>query len=146
MPSFEEPSMSKRISLLLAASVALAIASRAYPATPVAPVTPSVPATALAARSTDVIERATRAIVALEGESRIRKLWVFPTAEPNTVFVHYRTTTDVDAHEPGPTVEHLVMLELDGTRIAKLQDLTTTPSSIVAAADKPGANDGSANR
>lgn len=128
--------MSKRISLLLAASVALAIASRAYPATPATPVTPSVPATALAARSTDVIDRATRAIVALEGESRIRKLWVFPTAEPNTVFVHYRTTADVDAHEPGPTVEHLVMLELDGTRIANLRDLTTAPASLVAATEK----------
>ena len=127
--------MSKRISLLLAASIALAIASRAYPATPT-PVIPSVPATALAARSADVIDRAVRALVALEGESRISKLWVFPTAEPNTVFVHYRTTADVDAHEPGSTVEHLVMLELDGTRIAKLQDLTTAPASIVAATDK----------
>jgi hypothetical protein len=128
--------MSKRISLLLAASVALAIASRAYPATPVAPsVVPNVPATELAERSADVIDRAVRALVALEGESRISKLWVFPTAEPNTVFVHYRTTKDVDAHEPGPSAEHLVMLELDGTRIAKLQDLTTSPSTIVAAAD-----------
>src|SRR5262249_14128763 len=69
------------------------------------------PSTALAARSQDVIHRAVRAIVALEGESHLTRVWVFPTAEANTVFVHYRTTSDVDAHEPGPTIEHLVMLE-----------------------------------
>jgi hypothetical protein len=92
----------------------------------------SVPDTALAARSADLIDRAVRALVAREGESRITRLWVFPTGDSNTVFVHYRTTSDVDAHEPGPTTEHLVMLEMTGERIASLHDLTTAPTTVVA--------------
>ena|SRR6185369_16432201 len=92
-----------------------------------------VPSTAFAAGSSDVIDRAVRALVALEGESHISRVWVFPTGEANTVFVHYRTTTDVDAHEPGPTIEHLVMLEMSGEHIAKLHDLTLAPAAVVAA-------------
>lgn len=91
------------------------------------------PSTAIAARSSDVMDRAVRALVALEGESHITRVWVFPTGDENTVFVHYRTTTDVDAHEPGPTIEHLVMLEMSGERIAKLHDLTRAPATVVAA-------------
>jgi hypothetical protein len=118
-----------RMSLTLLAPLALAFASTVCSA---APPSANVPSTELAARSRDVIDRAVRALVTLEGESRITKLWVFPTGDANTVFVHYRTTSDADAHEPGPTIEHLVMLELDGERIAKLQDLTTTPTAVVA--------------
>jgi hypothetical protein len=65
---------------------------------------------------------------------------VFPTGDANAVFVHYRTIADVDAHEPGPTVEHLVLLEMNGERIAKMHDLTKAPESVVAAvADAPKA-------
>ena len=83
----------------------------------------NVPATERAARSTDLIDRAIDALVAREGESRITRLWVFPTGDANVVFVHYRTTSDPDAHEPGPSTEHLVLLEMSGKRIARLQDL-----------------------
>ena len=122
--------MTTRFRFTLAALLALAFSSAACATSPVPA---SVPSTELAARSTDVVDRAVQALVALEGASRITKLWVFPTGQANTVFVHYRTTNDADAHEPGPTVEHLVMLELDGTRIAKLHDLTLTTPSVVAA-------------
>ena len=92
----------------------------------------SVPSTELATRSSDLIERAVRALLELEGESRVTRLWVFPTGDAQTVFVHYRTSKDPDAHEPGPTVEHLVMLEMNGERIAQLHDLTQAPESLLA--------------
>ena len=114
---------------LLAAASAVSLAST---------VETHVPSTALAARSSEIIDRAVRALVALEGERHITRVWVFPTADANTVFVHYRTTTtDIDAHEPGPTIEHLVMLEMNGERIAKLHDLTDAPEVLLAAA-RPG--------
>ena len=126
--------MNSRIVHLAAMTAVLFVATHATTsaATP-CDVAAQVPATELASRSTDIIERATRALVAREGESRITRLWVFPTADANVVFVHYRTTTDVDAHEPGPTIEHLALIEMSGERIAKLQDLTTAPASAVAA-------------
>src|SRR4029078_8425616 len=79
-----------------------------------------VPSTAVADGSSDVIDRAVRALgaregesqinraarglVAAEGESHISRVWVFTTAEANTVFVHYRKAPDADAHEKGPTI------------------------------------------
>jgi hypothetical protein len=109
-----------------------ALLSLSAPASRATDLSASVPATEHAARSKDVVDRAIAALVAREGESRISRLWVFPTAEANVVFVHYRTTSDVDAHEPGPTTEHLVLLEMSGERIAKWHDLTTAPATVVA--------------
>jgi hypothetical protein len=122
--------MSRRFLLLAAVTAALSMTA---PARPASGVTASVPSTELAERSADLIDRAVRAIVAREGESHIARLWVFPTGDANAVFVHYRTVPDTDAHEPGPTVEHLVLLEMSGERIAKLHDLTRAPESVVAA-------------
>jgi hypothetical protein len=126
--------MNTRILLLAAATAVMSITASACPASDTA--TARVPATELAARSSDLIERATRALVAREGESRITNLWVFPTGDANAVFVHYRTTNDADVHEPGPTIEHLALIEMSGERIAKLHDLTTAPASVVAAVTK----------
>ena len=103
--------MSRRLLIPAAVTAALSFNAAACPASGV---TPSVPSTELAARSADLIDRAVRAIVAREGGSHVARLWVFPTGDANAVFVHYRTIADVDAHEPGPTVEHLVLLEMSG--------------------------------
>ncbi len=131
--------MSRRSVFLAAATVVLSFHVAACLASDLkANVPASVPATELAAQSADVIDRAIRALVAREGESRISKLWVFPTGDDNAVFVHYRITSDVDAHEPGPTTEHLVLLEMSGERIAKMHDLTTAPSAVVTALREPG--------
>jgi hypothetical protein len=127
--------MSRRFLFLAAVTAVLSVTAATCPASDLKA---NVPATELAARSADVIDRAIRALVAREGASRISKLWVFPTGDDNAVFVHYRTTADVDAHEPGPTTEHLVMLEMSGERIAKVHDLTTAPSSLVTALREPG--------
>lgn len=121
--------MSTRSLVLAAMTAALSLTAVASPASDV---TASVPSTELAARSSDLIDRAIRALVKIEGESRITRLWVFPTGDPNAVFVHYRTTADADAHEPGPSTEHLVLLEMSGEQVAKLHDLTRAPASVVA--------------
>ena len=123
--------MSTRSLVLAAIAAALSFSAAASPASKL---TASVPSTELAAHSSDVIERAIRALVQKEGESRITRLWVFPTGDANAVFVHYRTTDDADAHEPGPSTEHLVLLEMSGERIAKLHDLTQVRASVVASA------------
>jgi hypothetical protein len=124
--------MSTRSLVFAAVTAVLSFTAAASPASEV---TASVPSTELAARSSDLVDRAIRALVKMEGESRITRLWVFPTGDPNAVFVHYRTTADADAHEPGPTTEHLVLLEMSGERIANLHDLTRAPASVVASLD-----------
>jgi hypothetical protein len=121
--------MSTRSLVFAAVTAVLSFTAAASPASEV---TASVPSTELAARSSDLIDRAIRALVKMEGESRITRLWVFPTGDPNAVFVHYRTNADADAHEPGPGTEHLVLLEMSGERIANLHDLTRAPASVVA--------------
>jgi hypothetical protein len=55
---------------------------------------------------------------------RISKLWIFPTNDPNVVFVHYILGSDV----PSPTQvrgpEHLAMIEMRGDRIFKMRNFT----------------------
>ena len=51
----------------------------------------------------------------------VSNLWVFPTGEANTVFVRY--TVD--------TTEHLLLVEMQGTQIATLRDLTTEVTTPV---------------
>jgi hypothetical protein len=124
--------MSKRFVLALVTAAASALtAGTTHASAPVA----QVPATELAARSSELVDRVVRALVAHEGESHISRLWVFPTGEANTAIVHYRWTTDVNAHEPGPTVERLALITLDGDEVARFCDLTTAPLSISAVAD-----------
>jgi hypothetical protein len=55
------------------------------------------------------------------GESplNVSNLRIFPTGDPNSVFVSYTTSTAGDS-------EHLALIELRGDRIAKLRDFTTT--------------------
>src|SRR5690348_16428076 len=108
--------MSKRFVLALVTAAASALAAGSgHASAPVA----QVPATELAGRSSELIDRVVRALVAHEGESHITRLWVFPTGEANMAIVHYRWTTDVYAHEPGPTVERLALITMEGERLAK---------------------------
>jgi len=75
------------------------------------------------------------AVPALGTGDRIQTLWIFPTGEANTVFVHYSTSA------PGAkdAAEHLAFVEMRGARIAKLHDFTSAPSAMVAGAKgQPG--------
>jgi hypothetical protein len=70
------------------------------------------------------------AVPALGTGERIQTLWIFPTAEANTVFVHYSTSAAGEKE----TSEHLAFVEMRGARIAKLHDFTSAPPAMVAGA------------
>ena len=68
--------------------------------------------------------------------TNVSNLWIFPTGDPNVVFVRYTTST---AAEPGADAdaersEHLALVEMRGDRIAKLRDFTSSANVILAAA------------
>lgn len=67
---------------------------------------------------------------------RIQTLWIFPTGEANTVFVHYSTSA-VGEKE---TSEHLAFVEMRGARIAKLHDFTSAPPAMLAGAKARSGN------
>jgi len=57
-------------------------------------------------------------------ERRISKLWIFPTNDPNVVFVHYTIGSDVRSPAQVPDVEHLAMIEMRADRIFKMRNFT----------------------
>jgi hypothetical protein len=72
---------------------------------------------------------------------RISALWIFPTNEPNTVFIRYTTSSGVRSPGELPDSEHLAVLEMRGDRIVKLRNfsadagtLPTLDASVVARA------------
>ena len=117
----------KRSTSILAAAAALMISAQAAVA---ADVQVKVPSTAAAVQAADLIARAQRALIAYvptQTGEQIQTLWIFPTGEANTVFVHY------SALAPGEkVVEHLAFIEMRGAQIAKLQDFTASPPVRVA--------------
>jgi hypothetical protein len=71
------------------------------------------------------------AVPELDTGARIQTLWIFPTGEANTVFVHYSTSAPGEKKESS---EHLAFVEMRGARIAKLHDFTSPPPAMVAGA------------
>ena len=57
-------------------------------------------------------------------EPRISKLWIFPTNDPNVVFVHYTIGSDVRSPAQVPDSEHLAMIEMRGDQIFKMRNFT----------------------
>jgi len=51
----------------------------------------------------------------------ISNLWIFPTNDPNAVFVQYTTSSDVRSPAQLPDSEHLALLEMRGDRIFKMR-------------------------
>jgi ketosteroid isomerase-like protein len=49
----------------------------------------------------------------------VSNLWMYPTPDENTVFVHYDIGAGTASHE-----RHLVLLEMRGERIAKIRDFS----------------------
>jgi hypothetical protein len=71
----------------------------------------------------------------------ISNLWIFPTSDSNTVFVHYTTRSAVRSPATLPDSEHLALLEMRGERILKMRNLganagtlSTLEASVVARA------------
>lgn len=94
-----------------------------------------VPDTAAAARAAHVIDRARQAL--LDSDAQISELWIFPTGEPNTVFVHYRRagTSPVSAAGMPVTTEHLALIEMRGERIARVHDFSAKSPEALLQAD-----------
>jgi hypothetical protein len=96
------------------------------------PISVNTPAISQSQTHSDLITRSSNAVqdyVLAHSNSgaHLSSLWVFPTADANTVFVRY--TLD------GTSTEHLLVVEMDGTRIAQLRDLTTEvdPAGLIEA-------------
>ena len=72
--------------------------------------------------------------------AHISNLWIFPTPDSNTVFVHYTIGSDVRSSAE-PDSEHLALLEMRGDRIVKIRNssadagtLSTLEASVVTRA------------
>ena len=52
--------------------------------------------------------------------ARISNLWIFPTPDSHTVFVHYTTSADGALPAELPDSEHLALIEMRGDRIVKI--------------------------
>jgi len=61
--------------------------------------------------------------------SRVSNLWILPTGDANAVFIQY----DARRGEGGATQRQLALLELEGSRIARLRNFGGVPSGLLAA-------------
>jgi len=80
----------------------------------------NTPATVRAQESAALLHRAAHALEDLSPRvGKISGLWLFPTADADTVFAEYRTSG-----QTASATDHLVVLTLKGDRIVKMSDLT----------------------
>ena len=96
-------------SALVAALLLTVNAHGAFAADPV-----HTPAIAQSAANADLIERSSHAVREYV-HGPVSNVWVFPTADANTVFVRYTLNAS----------EHLLLVEMKGAEIATLRDFTT---------------------
>jgi hypothetical protein len=97
---------------VFALATALLLTTSTYGAFAADPV--NTPAITQSAANADLIERSNHAVRQYV-HGPIADVWVFPTADANTVFVRYTVNTS----------EHLLLVEMKGDQIATLRDFTT---------------------
>jgi ketosteroid isomerase-like protein len=68
--------------------------------------------------------------------TNVSNLWIFPTGDPNAVFVRYTTSTAAESGTDAARSEHLALVEMRGDRIAKLRDFTSSANVILTAASR----------
>ena len=98
---------------VLAALLLTVNAHGAFAADPV-----NTPAITQTAANADLIGRSNQAVRQYV-HGPMADVWVFPTADANTVFVRYTVNTS----------EHLLLVEMKGEQIATLRDFTTEVTS-----------------
>jgi hypothetical protein len=64
--------------------------------------------------------------------AHISSLRIFPTPDSNTVFVHYKTSSDVRSPAEPPDSEHLALLEMRGDRIVKIRNSSADAGALSA--------------
>jgi hypothetical protein len=96
----------------------------------------NAPATARAHESGPLLHQAARALGDLPTTSpllardrHISNLWIFPTADPDTVFALYDLRSKV---EDADTTKHLTVLTLRGNRIVEQRELTDARAYFVS--------------
>jgi hypothetical protein len=95
----------------------------------------NAPATERAGESALLLHQAARALYDLPSDAALRSssgkhisnLWLFPTADADTVFAQYNLTSDDEATSGAATsaMEHLTLLTVRGNRILESRDLTS---------------------
>jgi hypothetical protein len=83
----------------------------------------AVEAAALSAKRSDNSKRT-------ESGAHVSNLWIFPTSDSNTVFVHYTTRSDVRSPAQRPDSEHLALLEMRGDRIFEMRNLGANAGNL----------------
>jgi hypothetical protein len=88
----------------------------------------NVPETARAQTSAELLGRTARALYHAQARApgaghaeKITDLWLFPTADAQTVFAHYRLSS---AESAASSTEHLVLVTVSGDRITARRELT----------------------
>jgi hypothetical protein len=99
----------------------------------------NVPETARAQKCTELLSRTARALYKAQAQTpranhaeKISSLWLFPTADADTVFAHYRLSSAEGA--PSST-EHLVLVTVSGDRITAFRELTG--AEVAPGQDRP---------
>jgi hypothetical protein len=82
-----------------------------------------VPATSQSKTNSAVIAKADNAL--RNSIAGLSTVWIFATADANSVFVSYTTDT-----------EHLALVEMQDDRIASLRDLNSTANEVLTAASR----------
>jgi len=96
----------------------------------------NAPATDMAQQRAELLHRAAHALDDLQSNARlaadgkhIGDLWLFPTADANTVFVRYTlSSNDVRTR----SAQHLAVLSLSDTHIVEFRELTGGRSELQA--------------
>ncbi|HET9390090.1 MAG TPA: hypothetical protein VFO44_10620 [Steroidobacteraceae bacterium] len=96
----------------------------------------SAPATDMTQQRAELLHRVAHALDDLQSNARlaadgkhIGDLWLFPTADANTVFVRY--TLSSNGLRTG-SAQHLAVLSLSEARIVEFRELTGGPSELQA--------------
>ena len=84
------------------------------------------PTTDRAQQTQPLLARAAHAVNAAAsraGEGQISNLWLFPTADEDTVFAQYIVTSNQLSSKAAASEEHLEVLRMKGDRIVEQRDL-----------------------
>jgi hypothetical protein len=64
-----------------------------------------------------------------QAKMRITHLWISPTNDRNSVFVHYKLSPDPPSSANDCESEHLALIEMRGDRIARMREFNASPET-----------------
>lgn len=69
------------------------------------------------------------------GKEYVSNLWLYPTADKDTIFAQYTVTPNQLSPKAGVSEEHFELLRIKGKQVVKLRDLTHAGFATTPAAD-----------